>query len=152
MFLESFFTPLHPFIHYKHWDIFYRCINHHLRHPAYLFHPLKCYARDVLFKFHLKFWNITIIGVPVRSLTSNWSNCSTKRDKCSMVFKILHHIHHFHHIFVKIGCQTLCIIGQGISLKIIVFIKAARSNQTKHILQQLVKMRENYFIKCVKVR
>ena len=39
--------------------------------------------RDVLFEFHLKFWNTASIGIPVRSLlkgrqTSNWSNCSTK--------------------------------------------------------------------------
>ena len=49
-------------------------------------------SRDVLFEFHLKFWNTASIGIPVRSLlkgrqTSNWSNCSMKRNDCSMVFK-----------------------------------------------------------------
>ena len=49
-------------------------------------------CREVLFEFHLKFWNTTNIGIPVRSLlwgrpTCNWSNCSTKRNNCSMVFK-----------------------------------------------------------------
>ena len=31
--------------------------------------------RDILFKFHLKFWNTASIVIPVRSLlqTSNWS-------------------------------------------------------------------------------
>ena len=48
--------------------------------------------RDVLFGFHLKFWNFASIGISVRSLlkgtqTSNWSNCTTKRNNCSMVFK-----------------------------------------------------------------
>ena len=50
-----------------------------------------CY-RDVLFEFHLKFWNSASNGIPVRSLrygrqTSNWSSCSTRRNNCSMVFK-----------------------------------------------------------------
>ena len=39
--------------------------------------------RDVLFEFHLKFWNTGSIGIPVRSLlcgrqTSSWSSCSQK--------------------------------------------------------------------------
>ena len=48
--------------------------------------------RVVLFEFHLKFWYTNSIGIPARSLlkgrqTSNWSNCSTRRNSCSMVFK-----------------------------------------------------------------
>ena len=40
---------------------------------------MKNWNRDVLFEFHLKFWNTTSIGIPVRSLilgrqTSNWYN------------------------------------------------------------------------------
>ena len=43
---------------------------------------------DVLFEFHLKFWNTTRNGISVRSLlldrqTSNWSNCSSKRNNIS---------------------------------------------------------------------
>ena len=53
---------------------------------------LEFLTRNVLFEFHLKFWNTTSIGIPVRSLlwgwqTSNWSNGSTKRNKGSMAFK-----------------------------------------------------------------
>ena len=49
-------------------------------------------TRDVLFEFHLKFWNKASIGIPASSLlkgrqTSIWSNCSTKRNNYSMVFK-----------------------------------------------------------------
>ena len=50
--------------------------------------------RDVLFEFHLKFWNYTSIGILVRSLvyykvrqSFNWSTCSTERNNCSMVFQ-----------------------------------------------------------------
>ena len=49
-------------------------------------------CRDVLFEFHLKFWDTASIAITIRSLlwgrqTSNWSNCSTKRINCLMVFK-----------------------------------------------------------------
>ena len=42
--------------------------------------------RDVLFEFHLKFWNTVSICIPVRSLlygrqTSNWTNCSTQKEQ-----------------------------------------------------------------------
>ena len=48
--------------------------------------------RDVLFEFHLNFFNTASIGIPVRSLlegrqSSNWYNCSTKMNNFSMVFK-----------------------------------------------------------------
>ena len=41
--------------------------------------------RDVLFEFHLKFWNTASIGIPVRSLlkgrqTSKWFSCSTEKQ------------------------------------------------------------------------
>ena len=53
-------------------------------------HDFLLWDRDVLFEFHLKFWNTASIGIPVRSLgrqTSNWSYCSTKRNNYLMVFK-----------------------------------------------------------------
>ena len=30
-------------------------------------YPIKITVRDVLFEFHLKFWNTVSIGIPVRS-------------------------------------------------------------------------------------
>ena len=40
-----------------------------LRNSDYFFPLFKPYKiRDVLFEFHLKFWNTASIGIPVRSL------------------------------------------------------------------------------------
>ena len=37
--------------------------------------------RDVLFEFHLKFWNTACIGIPVRSLLQGGLTCLTAQQK-----------------------------------------------------------------------
>ena len=59
------------------------------------FYEKKKGSRDVLFEFHLKFWNTASVGIPVRSLlldrqTSNWSNCSTKKEQLVDGIQIKH--------------------------------------------------------------
>ena len=69
------------------------CSKHNLKEASYDHEPFS--SRDVLFEFHLKFWNTASIGTPVRSLLHSGLEQIQEKIKVtkdpSMVLKVFGH-------------------------------------------------------------